>query len=89
MTKTQAKRVHAEIRALQVDRKATLAGRFLHWGIPVCGGPGSASHKPDPVCEGCIGRSICLDGAARLAREIEALQAQIGPPARPLQATLF
>ncbi len=83
MTKTQARN---EIRKLRSQRKATLLGACLPWGVPWCAGPGAPYHQP-PACEGCAVRAFCSDQAARLASE--ALEALLTPPAVPVQGVLF
>ena len=78
MTKTAVRAVNSRIRALQRDRKDTLAGRWLPWGLPWCKGPASEYHQ-EPLCEGCLIRSLAEDEAARIADRIRQLQASLAP----------
>ncbi|HEX6520946.1 MAG TPA: hypothetical protein VF070_13185 [Streptosporangiaceae bacterium] len=78
LTKTAASRINAQIRELQRERNATLAGRYLPWGYPWCRGPASPYHQ-EPVCEGCGGRLLVQDEAASIAEQIRQLQESLAP----------
>lgn len=86
MTKTQERKINAEIRKLRARGKAILRGHFLPWGVPWCPGPGASSlcHQPD-LCEGCMGREWCAEQAACLVPRILALEAML----EPAQGALF
>jgi hypothetical protein len=80
VTKTQERRINAEIRELTARGHATMRGRFLPWGVPWCPGPGRSPlcHYPD-LCEGCMGRELCAEQAARLVSRITALRDRLAP----------
>jgi hypothetical protein len=88
LTKTQERKLRAELRGLEERGRATLRGRFLPWGVPWCAGPGRSElcKFPDP-CEGCMGRAFCADQAARLVPKVLQLRAALTPV--PVTDTLF
>ncbi|MCQ4043853.1 hypothetical protein ACFOSC_26610 [Streptantibioticus rubrisoli] len=87
-TKTVARAINRQIRELQRERKAWLAGEFLHWGMAWCTG-GELCRKPDP-CEGCMNVAVCREKAHRIGEQITDLKAQL-PGARRIfaQVALF
>lgn len=78
LTKTAIRAVNSQIRALQRERSATLAGRYAPWGYPWCRGPGSLYHQ-EPLCEGCAGRLFTEDEASRITEQIRRLEASLVP----------
>ena len=83
MTKTEAKRINAQIRELQAERKDILTGRYLPTGMPWCRGPGSYGHDPGG-CEGCCVREYYGDLAEPLLAQISELEALLAPPIEPV-----
>jgi hypothetical protein len=88
MTKTEAKRINAQIRELQAERKDILTGRYLPTGMPWCRGPGGLGHQ-EPGCEGCCVREYYGHLAEPLLAQISELKALLAPPieAPPIEPT--
>jgi len=88
MTKTAARAVNRQIRALQRERRDWLSGTPGWWGVPWCAGPGSRGHQ-QPSCEGCCTRLWCADRAGEIAGRIRRLQAQLVPAGQSVQEALW
>ena len=48
MTKTQERKIRAELRELEKRGRDIMRGHYLPWGVPWCAGPGAPYHQPPP-----------------------------------------
>ncbi len=86
MTKTQERKIRAELRELEKRGRDIMRGHYLPWGVPWCAGPGAPYHQP-PLCEGCAGRALCADKTALLVPRVVELRQLLAPP--PVQEGLW
>ncbi len=78
LTKTAARAVNRRIRELRVERKAWLAGRYNHWGMPWCTGPASPYHQ-EIACDGCAVVAWCRDRAEEIGEQIRQFEGSLAP----------
>lgn len=79
MTKTEQRRINAQLRDLRAGRKALLTGKpYANTGVPWCAGPGSPGHQ-DPGCDGCATAALCRWKAGHLTTRIQDLETRLTP----------
>ena len=79
LTKTAERAVNSKLRVLRSERRNWLGGKYTHWGMPWCAGPGSPHHQ-ELCCEGCATVAWCRNRAAQIAGQISQLEASLVPP---------